>query len=152
LAAGKIHRFLGLHTSTIKHSPLSTSWMRNKRSMCSTQILPQSFATRTLRIEGTFQGCWVLLELERCMSIKAKCKRHFADQLLSKITHISHSTLINSVINTPHYKAPIKKRDKTIIDPDSPPSLEIRPIGFKEKATRQLGGDHKPSTRTNTKR
>jgi hypothetical protein len=78
--------------------------------------------------------------------------RFFADQLLSKITHISHSILINSVICTPHYEAPIKKRDKTIIDPDSPLSLEIGPIGFKEKASRRLGGDHKPSTRTNTKR
>jgi hypothetical protein len=86
------------------------------------------------------------------MSIEAKCKRHFADHLLLKITHISHSTLINLVINTPHYEAPTKKRDRTIIDPDSPPSLKIRPIGFKENATRQLGGDHKPSTRTNTKR
>ena len=29
----------------------------------------------------------------------------------------------------------MKKRDKTIINPsDSPPSLEIEPIGFKQKA------------------
>eukprot|EP00956_Cyclotella_meneghiniana_P013591 scaffold19737_cov27-Cyclotella_meneghiniana.AAC.2 len=33
----------------------------------------------------------------------------------------------------------MKKRDKTIIHPsDSPPSLEIGPIGFKQKASRQL--------------
>jgi tRNA (uracil-5-)-methyltransferase len=49
---------------------------------------------------------------------------------------ISHT--LSSVISTPHYEAPIKKRDKTTIDPDSPPSLEIGPIGFKEKASRRL--------------
>lgn len=32
----------------------------------------------------------------------------------------------------------MKKRDKTIIDPDSPPSFDIGPIGFKEKASRRL--------------
>ena len=40
--------------------------------------------------------------------------------------------------STPHYDAPVKKRDKTIIDPDAPSSLEIGAIGFKEKASRRI--------------
>lgn len=42
--------------------------------------------------------------------------------------------------STPHYEAPMKKRDKTILNhhESSPPSLEIGPIGFKRKASRQL--------------
>lgn len=42
------------------------------------------------------------------------------------------------MLSTPHYEAPMKKRDKTIVDSNSSPSLEIGPIGFKQKASRQL--------------
>jgi hypothetical protein len=67
-----------LYTSTIKHSPLSTSWM-HKRSMCSTRILPTmtilcqiiaASSTRTFR-RSTSSTFTAFASWSRCQSVKS---------------------------------------------------------------------------------
>jgi tRNA/tmRNA/rRNA uracil-C5-methylase (TrmA/RlmC/RlmD family) len=70
----------------------------------------------------------------KCSSIAARCECVHVNRICLLLHCIDFVYLLQS---TPHYEAPLSKRNKTPIE-DGTNSYEIGPIGFKEKASRRL--------------